>query len=70
MQTLTFMENPGEISSVCHEDLRNDGVESPEGCPTYLSNYGLHVSMHIADFLSSHKKADELGATHVNPHFK
>ena len=69
-QTLTFQKHPDNKENVQHEDLRDDKVEPPEGCKTFQSNYGPHVSMYIADFSACYKRADELGVTYVNPRFK
>jgi hypothetical protein len=48
-QTLTFEEHPDEKTVVQHEDLRDEQKESPAGFPTFLSNYGPHVSIYVAD---------------------
>ena len=68
-QTLTFKEHP-ESSLVSHTDLKDDEVEPPEGCPTFLSNYGPHISMYISNFPATYNRALELDVTYVNPRFK
>lgn len=69
-QTLTFLVDPKGRSDVRHDDLRDDNVTPPEGYPTFLSNYGPHVSLYVADLPSSYQKAEELGIAYVNPRFK
>lgn len=78
MQTLTFVPKPKETSDqdstegaavIQHEDMRDDGVEPPEGMPSFLSNYGPHISMYVADLSGSYKRADDLGLAYVNPRF-
>jgi hypothetical protein len=68
-QTLTFREHPEGKAIVQHEDLRDDKVVPPEGFSVYLSNYGAHVSMYVADLPECYQKAQELGITYVNPRF-
>ena len=69
-QTLTFLANKGTMVD-SHVDLRNEKVEGlPQDALSYLSNYGPHVSMYVADLPSTYKKADTLGVAYVNPRFK
>jgi hypothetical protein len=68
-QTLTFEWHPEANAVVQHEDLRNDQVEPPEGFPSFLSNYGPHVSMYVSDFESTYKRMDALMLAYVNPRF-
>lgn len=70
-QTLTFREQSDPSSPlVSQTDLRDGEVEPPEGCPTFLSNYGPHISMYITDFSAAYNRALELDVTYVNPRFK
>jgi len=70
--TLTFVTDPkGRSSSVLrHDDLRDDGLAPPEGLTTFMSNYGPHVSIYVADFVDSYRRAEQLGVAYVNPRFK
>lgn len=68
-QTLTFASHP-EGRAVVHDDLLDEQFDSPEGTPTYLSNYGPHVSMYIKDLPTAYHKAEKLGVAYVNPRFK
>jgi hypothetical protein len=68
-QTLTFQNNPSTTVE-SHVDLRDEEVEVPEGAPHFLSNYGLHVSMYVADLPSAYKQVKNLGLAYVNPRFK
>jgi len=69
-QTLTFQRDPNGRSDVRHDDLRDDQVEAPEGFTSFLSNYGPHISMYIADFGGTYQRADQMGVAYVNPRFK
>jgi hypothetical protein len=69
-QTLTFQVHPERRSSVIHDDLRDDKVVTPPGCSKFLSNYGPHVSLYVADLVSCYRNADALGVVYVNPRFK
>lgn len=69
-QTLTFQTHPELKSEVRHEDLRDEGSDSPSGYPIFLSNYGPHVSMYVADLKSTYERADAVGVVYVNPRFK
>jgi hypothetical protein len=69
-QTLSFVLHPDGRSDVRHDDLRDDQVSPPPGCPTFLSNYGPHISMYVADLPESFQTADALGVVYVNPRFK
>lgn len=68
-QTLTFAPHPQGLDTVVHDDLWDEQFESPQGFPNFLSNYGPHVSMYVADLVGSYKKADALGLAYVNPRF-
>ena len=69
-QTLTFRNNPSTTVE-SHVDLRKEEVEGlPDDAPEYLSNYGPHVSMYVADLPSVYKQAKGLGLAYVNPRFK
>ena len=68
-QTLTFASHP-EGRTPVHEDLHEEEVESLVGQPSFLSNYGPHVSMYVTDLPTSYLKAEELGVAYVNPRFK
>lgn len=67
-QTLTFVAS--DRSDVSHDDLRQEEHEVPDGQPAFVSNYGPHVSMYVANLAETYKRADELGVTYVNPRFK
>lgn len=69
-QTLTFVPHPDGHSDVSHDDLRDDHVSPPPGCPIFWSNYGPHISMYVANLPESYRKADSLGVVYVNPRFK
>lgn len=68
-QTLSFTPHP-EGKTVKHEDMIDEGVASPDGYPFYLSNYGPHVSMYVADLTNTYRRADERNLVYVNPRFK
>ena len=68
-QTLTFRWHPEGKAVVEHEDLKDDLIELPEGCPSYLSNYGPHISMYVADLEATYKRVDALNLAYVNPRF-
>eukprot|EP00563_Minutocellus_polymorphus_P018282 CAMPEP_0197715836 /NCGR_PEP_ID=MMETSP1434-20131217/923_1 /TAXON_ID=265543 /ORGANISM="Minutocellus polymorphus, Strain CCMP3303" /LENGTH=366 /DNA_ID=CAMNT_0043300077 /DNA_START=12 /DNA_END=1112 /DNA_ORIENTATION=+ len=68
-QTLTFAAHPdGSDAPISHDDLRDEG--EIEGKPHYLSNYGPHISMYVADLRKCYHKASELRLCYVNPRFK
>jgi hypothetical protein len=67
-QTLTFQSNPSTTVEN-HVDLRDEEVEVPEGAPHYLSNYGPHISMYVADLPWAYKRVEALGLGYVNPRF-
>jgi hypothetical protein len=71
-QTLTFQQHPDGLGSehVYHHDLRDEQVEPPTGFPAFMSNYGPHVSMYVADLAGSYQRAQALGVAYVNPRFK
>eukprot|EP00540_Astrosyne_radiata_P022877 CAMPEP_0116866888 /NCGR_PEP_ID=MMETSP0418-20121206/26313_1 /TAXON_ID=1158023 /ORGANISM="Astrosyne radiata, Strain 13vi08-1A" /LENGTH=168 /DNA_ID=CAMNT_0004502641 /DNA_START=146 /DNA_END=652 /DNA_ORIENTATION=- len=69
-QTLSFVRHPKGRLTVQHEDMRDDQVEPPPGMPSFMSNYGPHVSMYVADLESTYRRADRLGLAYVNPRFK
>lgn len=68
-QTLTFQTNPATTIE-SHVDLRDEEVEIPAGAPVFLSNYGLHISMYVANLEAAYQRADKLGLAYVNPRFK
>jgi hypothetical protein len=75
-QTLTFQTNPTTTVD-SHVDLRDEAdVEVPPskggegGAPQhFLSNYGPHLSMYVADLPSAYRRAEALGLPYVNPRF-
>ncbi|CAB9510085.1 expressed unknown protein [Seminavis robusta] len=67
-QTLTFETKEGIDEVSHHVDLRQE--EEVEGMPSFLSNYGPHISMYVADLPACYRRADELGLPYVNPRFK
>ena len=68
-QTLTFAAHPdGSEAKICHDDLRDEG--EIEGKPHYMSNYGPHISMYVANLRKCYNKANEFGLCYVNPRFK
>lgn len=69
-QTLSFVVHPKGQTVVQHEDLRDDHVEPPPGFSSFLSNYGPHVSIYVADLPGCYKRAQDLGIAYVNPRFK
>ena len=70
LQTLTFQTHPEQKSEVRHEDLRDESYDTPSGRPAFLSNYGPHLSMYVADLKSTYERADSVGLVYVNPRFK
>lgn len=67
-QTLTF--RPSDQTSLdAHVDLRSEKYEAPPDKLAYLSNYGPHVSIYVADLAATYERADKLGVTYVNPRF-
>lgn len=70
-QTLTFRERPAASdAAVQHDDLRDEPAETPEGAPSFPSNYGPHVSMYVRSLPAAFRAADALGLVYVNPRFK
>lgn len=71
-QTLRFVPHPEGKNSgdVAHDDLRDEQVQSPAGFPNYLSNYGPHISMYVADLATTYQRAAALNVVYVNPRFK
>ncbi|GAX15759.1 hypothetical protein FisN_3Lh197 [Fistulifera solaris] len=69
-QTLTFAPNPTDDSVVLHVDLRDEQQELASGYSSFPSNYGPHISIYLADFSESYRKADALKLVYVNPRFK
>lgn len=74
LQTLTFV--PKESTEVnAHVDLREiqDETEPDElqqrGTSTTLGNYGVHISLYVADLPSCYQRAYDLGLTYVNTRF-
>jgi len=69
-QTLTFTSHPGGPgASVSHDDLHDEG-EIKGATRQFLSNYGPHISMYVADLRKCYNKAAALGLAYVNPRFK
>lgn len=76
-QTLTFV--PKESIQVdTHVDLREISEEGDSeqkdpskaaGTSTHLGNYGVHISLYVADLASSYQRARELGLAYVNTRF-
>jgi hypothetical protein len=74
-QTLTFVPNIGtHVDS--HVDLREeeekevaDDGNGNSRHPTYMGNYGVHISLYVADLPTSYKRASTLGVAYVNPRF-
>lgn len=71
-QTLTFV--PKESVGVdTHVDLRAEEItidaSQEGGTSTTLGNYGVHISLYVADFASSYQKARDLGLAYVNARF-
>lgn len=72
-QTLTFLSKES-VNVNTHVDLREIGEkdetkEEEAGTSTTLGNYGVHISLYVADFSSSYRKARELGLAYVNKRF-
>jgi hypothetical protein len=74
-QTLTFL--PKESVHVdTHVDLReiegmelaNDDEDS-DGTSTHLGNYGVHISLYVAELAASYQKARDLNLAYVNTRF-
>jgi len=73
LQTLTFVPKEG-ITTDSHVDLREEEVgendeRMPEGCPAYPGNYGIHISLYVADLASAYQRAADLGVAYVNTRF-
>ena len=73
MQTLTFVPKPS-ISIDTHVDLREEEIDEkdermPEECPGFLGNYGIHISLYVADLPAAYQKAADLGVAYVNTRF-
>jgi hypothetical protein len=77
-QTLTFL--PKESVGVdTHVDLRemeddndnddDDDATMSSGTSTTLENYGVHISLYVADLPTSYQKAHDLGLAYVNTRF-
>ncbi|VEU35009.1 unnamed protein product [Pseudo-nitzschia multistriata] len=70
LQTLTFV--PKESIEVnTHVDLREvqDADAKSQGTSTTLGNYGVHISLYVADLPSCYQRASDLGLTYVNTRF-
>ena len=74
-QTLTFVPKESVVINT-HVDLREITEEEvtldtsqQEGTSTTLGNYGVHISLYVADFASSYQKARDLGLAYVNTRF-
>ena len=76
LQTLTFVPRES-VHPNTHVDLReirnddDDGtiVGPSSGTSTHLGNYGVHVSLYVADLPACYRRASELGLTYVNARF-
>ena len=75
-QTLTFL--PKESVGVdTHVDLRemeddsddDNNTAKSSGTSTTLENYGVHISLYVADLPTSYQKAHDLGLAYVNTRF-
>jgi hypothetical protein len=69
-QTLTFQVHPEKRPRIIHDDLRDDNAIQSPGRTKFMSNYGPHLSLYVADFVSCYRNADVLGVVYVNPRFK
>lgn len=71
-QTLSFVTSPSGETDFSHVDLRDDQIlgEQTSSLPYFLSNYGPHISIYLADFCGCYEKADALNLVYVNPRFK
>lgn len=69
-QTLTFAKSQDKNDGVnMHVDLRDEPENNPEGKTYFLSNYGPHISIYVADIRGTYRRADALGSVYVNPRF-
>lgn len=69
-QTLTFAKSEDKNNDInMHVDLRDEPENNPVGKPYFLSNYGPHISIYVADIRGTYKRADALGSVYVNPRF-
>ena len=73
LQTLTFVSKES-ITVNAHVDLRDEKQDEkddrkPKSSPVYPSNYGVHISLYVADLPSCYRRASELGVAYVNPRF-
>ncbi|KAL3916894.1 MAG: hypothetical protein SGILL_004970 [Bacillariaceae sp.] len=72
LQTLTFVTKPS-VAVDTHVDLREeklkDEKEASKDYPIFPGNYGIHISLYVADLPSSYQKAEDLGVTYVNTRF-
>lgn len=71
-QTLTFV--PKEFVEVdTHVDLREIKEESEgeksSSSSTTIGNYGIHISLYVADLPACYQRANEIGVTYVNTRF-
>ena len=70
-QTLTFIHHPNEeTETVNHTDLREEHEESLANRPFYMSNYGPHISLYVADIRATYHRVVNAGVAYVNPRFK
>ena len=68
-QTLTFQWHPEKTAIVHHDDLKDEQAEPMDGYPSFLSNYGPHVSMYVTDLEATYRRLDALNLAYVNPRF-
>jgi hypothetical protein len=73
MQTLTFVHKP-HIAVDTHVDLREEEIDPvdermPKDCPAFPGNYGIHISLYVADLPNAYQKAADLGVAYVNTRF-
>jgi uncharacterized glyoxalase superfamily protein PhnB len=68
-QTLTFIPKEGtKVDS--HVDLRDEREQGPnQDRPAYYGNYGIHISLYVADLPSTYQRAANLGVAYVNTRF-
>ena len=65
---MTFIPKVG-VKVDTHVDLREEEDQQDEDCPAYLGNYGIHISLYVADLPSTYQRAADLGVAYVNTRF-
>jgi hypothetical protein len=68
LQTLTFVPKDG-VDVDSHVDLRETEENPDKDRPTFLENYGIHISLYVADLPSTYQRAADLGVAYVNTRF-